>query len=131
MRPEIHIKRAYDAPKRADGFRVLVDRMWPRGVRKEDLHVKLWAKDIAPSTKLRQWFGHDPSRWSEFHKRYLAELKAGAVQTKIAQIVDQAEGAPAITLVYSAKDTEHNQAVVLQEVFERLVSRHSSQRRSD
>jgi uncharacterized protein YeaO (DUF488 family) len=119
--PQIKIKRAYDPPKRDDGYRVLVDRMWPRGLRKEDLKHNVWAKDIAPSTKLRQWFGHDPQRWPEFKKRYTEELRDPAIREHIKEIVEAAKNKPAITLLYGAKDAEHNQAVVLRSVFERLA----------
>lgn len=118
---EVHVKRAYEPARRSDGFRVLVDRVWPRGVRKEDLRVRLWAKDIAPSTQLRQWFGHDPARWTEFKKRYQAELRAPEARERIREIVEAAGTSQNITLVYSAKDEERNQAVVLRGVFERAV----------
>lgn len=123
MKPRVLIKRAYERADRSDGFRVLVDRVWPRGVRKEDLHVKLWAKEIAPSAKLRAWFGHDPERWSQFRERYRAELRDPAIQDEIRKILAEAGTSPAITLVYGAKDTEHNQAVVLKSIFERLLEK--------
>lgn len=122
MADEVRIKRAYDAPARGDGYRVLVDRVWPRGVSKEDLHLKLWAKELAPSTKLRQWFGHDPKRWNEFRERYEWELMDAKCEAQIRDIIDAAKGSPVITLVYSAKDEEHNQAVVLCTKFVRLMS---------
>lgn len=117
------MKRAYDAPAKADGYRVLVDRVWPRGVRKEDLSLNEWAKAIAPSTKLRQWFGHDPERWDEFRRRYERELADPACRAEIDRIIDAAHGRARLTLVYSAKDEEHNQAVVLREVFARRLRR--------
>lgn len=120
MKHEIVIKRAYDPPARSDGLRVLVDRVWPRGVSKEHLHVKMWAKDIAPSTALRTWFGHDPERWSEFRKRNEKELASRETRDAIRGILAAAEDSPTITLVYGAKDTEHNQAVVLRGIFRRL-----------
>jgi uncharacterized protein YeaO (DUF488 family) len=123
MKPDIHIKRVYESPKRGEGFRVLVDRIWPRGIRKDDLHVDMWAKEIAPSTELRQWFGHDPKRWAEFRQRYEAELRDRAIAQRIRHIVDAAHDRPVITLLYSAKDTEHNQAVVLKGVIERTLAR--------
>jgi uncharacterized protein YeaO (DUF488 family) len=116
MPPKIQIKRAYDPPAKSDGYRVLVDRVWPRGVRKDDLKLDEWAKDLAPSTKLRQWFGHDPERWREFRKRYQGELKEPDAKAAIRRVMDAAKGSRTITLVYSAKDEEHNQAVVLSKV---------------
>lgn len=120
MKHEIAIKRAYDPPAKGDGLRVLVDRLWPRGVSKENLHVKMWAKDIAPSAALRKWFGHDPERWSEFRERYEKELATSETRDAIREILAAAKDTPTITLVYGAKDAEHNQAVVLRRVFQRL-----------
>lgn len=125
MAHEIRIKRAYEPQARGDGYRVLVDRVWPRGLRKEDLHVKLWAKELGPSTELRQWFGHDPKRWKQFVERYKTELKDRNCEAQIRNIIADAKDAPAITLVYSAKDEEHNQAVVLRDTFQRLLTRRS------
>ena len=107
---DIRIKRVYDPPDKTDGARVLVDRLWPRGLRKERAALTLWLKEIAPSTELREWFGHDPARWAEFGHRYRAELahNKGAV----AQLADLSKLGP-ITLLYAAHDTEHNHAVVL------------------
>lgn len=118
---EILLKRAYEKPSRGDGYRVLVDRLWPRGVKKDDLRLKLWAKELAPSTELRQWFGHDAQRWPEFQKRYRRELADPHIRQRIKQIVGAAKDAPAITLVYGAKDSEHNEAIVLREKFRRLA----------
>lgn len=115
---EIAMKRAYDPASRDDGFRVLVDRLWPRGLSKKKLRIDLWAREIAPSTKLRQWFGHDPRRWREFCKRYREELRDPTPRAQIRVILDRAGGGK-ITLVYGAKDTEHNQAVVLRALFRR------------
>jgi len=126
MKPAIQIKRVYESAKRGDGFRVLVDRVWPRRISKDELHVNLWAKEIAPSTALRQWFGHDPQLWGEFRRRYEAELRAPAIKDEIQHVFDAAHDRPTITLLYSAKDTEHNQAVVLKGVFERLARRGQS-----
>ncbi|SER81217.1 Uncharacterized conserved protein YeaO, DUF488 family [Nitrosomonas sp. Nm51] len=109
---KIKIKRVYDPPDKHDGRRVLVDRLWPRGLTKEKACVDLWLKDIAPSTELRKWFGHDPDRWEEFKKRYLAELKDNKEQI---QLLKQELSKGAVTLVYGAKDKERNQAVVIQE----------------
>jgi len=116
---EVFLKRAYEEPASTDGFRVLVDRLWPRGKRKADLRLDAWAKDLAPSTELRKWFHHDPKRWSEFCKRYKAELKTPKVKKEIADTVHAARKYSAITLIYAAKDTEHNEAVVLQAIFKR------------
>lgn len=106
----IAIKRIYDEPAADDGYRVLIDRLWPRGVSKEKAAVDLWLKDIAPSPELREWFGHKPELFPEFQKRYLAELaKNPAVHT----LQDLTKQHQIVTLLYAAKDTEHNQAVVL------------------
>ncbi len=119
---EILLKRAYEQPRAKDGFRILVDRLWPRGIKKADLQLDAWAKDIAPSTELRKWFGHDPKHWLEFCKRYKHELENPKVQATITQTIHAAQKRPAITLVYGAKDTEHNEAIVLQGVFKRFAS---------
>lgn len=119
----IALKRAYDPPKRGDGFRVLVDRLWPRGVKKDELVLDLWAKELAPSNELRTWFGHDPQRWTEFQKRYRAELAAQRASAVIDTILEKANAARTITLVFSAKDAERNQAVVLRPYFERAAAR--------
>ena len=109
----IKIKRIYDLPADDDGFRVLVDRLWPRGVKKEDADVDLWAKQIAPSTELRKWFDHDPTKFDEFRSRYTRELEANG--DGLNQIIDAA-GDQAITLLYAARDTACNHAVVLRSV---------------
>ena len=114
------LKRAYEKPRAEDGFRVLVDRLWPRGLKKADLHLDAWAKDIAPSTQLLKWFGHDPKRWVEFCKRYKLELKNPDVKATITKTIRAAEDVPAITLIYGAKDTEHNEAMVLLPIFKRM-----------
>jgi uncharacterized protein YeaO (DUF488 family) len=116
---EVRLKRAYEHPDSADGFRVLVDRLWPRGITKADLRLDAWLKDIAPSTELRKWFHHDPERWPEFCKRYKAELKDPELQKTIADTVQKAKKHSTITLIYAAKDTEHNEAVVLQALFKK------------
>jgi uncharacterized protein YeaO (DUF488 family) len=109
-RMDIQIRRAYDPPGRADGYRVLVDRVWPRGVTKQALELDEWRKEIAPSTRLRQWFGHDPERWQGFQERYFAEL---AKQRDAVRDLVQRARAGRLTLVYGARDPEHNQAVAL------------------
>lgn len=107
--PDIRLKRAFDAPARGDGARVLVDRLWPRGCSKASLALDEWCREIAPSNDLRRWFGHDPARWQEFQRRYRAELRGKG------ELLDDllARAKPRLTLVFSAADEEHNQAVVL------------------
>jgi uncharacterized protein YeaO (DUF488 family) len=116
----IRIKRAYEKPCRQDGFRVLVDRLWPRGLSKDQAAIDLWLKDVAPSAELRQWFRHDPSRWREFQRRYQAELKQRADALKLLRARAR-EGT--VTLVYGARDEEHNNAQVLKRVLERSKAR--------
>jgi uncharacterized protein YeaO (DUF488 family) len=116
----INVKRAYDPPAKSDGSRILVDRIWPRGVTKDDLRVDAWLKDLAPSTALRKWFGHDPKRWDEFRQRYAEELeqRSGA----LAELIARAE-AGHVTLVFGAKDGERNNAVALKQQLERRLGR--------
>lgn len=121
--PTIRLKRAYESFEKSDGMRVLVDRLWPRGVSKERLHVDLWAKDIAPSTVLRQWFGHAVNRWPEFRRRYQQELRRSDARQQIARLLGAAKGGRVITLVYGARDELHNQAVVLRDLMQRRLSR--------
>ncbi len=109
---KIKIKRVYEQPDKEDGTRILVDRLWPRGLTKEKAKADLWLKEIAPSTELRKWFGHDPGKWEEFKKRYLDELKSN--DGPISALKKQMQKG-VVTLVYGAKDEEHNEAVVLQE----------------
>ncbi|MGC5614974.1 DUF488 domain-containing protein [Georgenia sp. Z1491] len=106
----VEIKRVYDDAARSDGYRVLVDRVWPRGVKKEDAELDEWLKDVAPSTDLRKWFGHDPDRYEEFGRRYEAELEGSDALDHLAELVEEHER---VTLLYAAKDTEHNHARVL------------------
>lgn len=106
------IKRVYEKPSKQDGKRILVDRLWPRGLTKEKASVDLWLKEIAPSTVLRKWFGHEPDKWKEFQKRYQGELKNNKEQVSL--LKEQVKKGP-VTLVYGAKDEEHNEAVVLKE----------------
>jgi uncharacterized protein YeaO (DUF488 family) len=109
---KLRLKRAYEPPAPEDGVRILVDRLWPRGLSKEKAAVDHWMKDIAPSAELRKWFGHDPERWPEFRRRYREELRRhGALLDQIGDLAADS----AITLVYSAHDEEHNDAVVLRE----------------
>ena len=114
----IHIKRIYEDASAKDGYRILVDRIWPRGVSKEDAKLEEWNKDLAPSTELRKWFDHDPDKFKEFSKKYKKELEQQEEDLKY--LVDKAKN-QTVTLLYGAKDTEHNQAVVLKEVLEGLV----------
>lgn len=109
----VRLKRAYEPVEAADGTRVLVDRLWPRGVSRSDAALDQWMKDIAPSTELRKWFGHDPARWEEFCRRYREELKQNG--ELLSQLRSLARNSP-VTLVYSAHDEIHNDAVVLREV---------------
>jgi uncharacterized protein YeaO (DUF488 family) len=109
---KIQIRRVYDPRTSKDGGRFLVERLWPRGVRKEALKIDGWLKDVAPSTELRQWFGHDPEKWPEFRRRYLQELSAN--RDALSPLVRAARRGN-VTLLYSAKDTEHNSAIVLKD----------------
>jgi uncharacterized protein YeaO (DUF488 family) len=111
----ILIKRAYEDPSKDDGYRVLVDRVWPRGRSKQKLALDQWARDLAPSAQLRKWFGHIPKRWEVFQQRYRAELDTEEAQEQIRRLLTDANG-QLITLIYGAKDEEHNQAIVLRDV---------------
>jgi len=110
--PAIQIKRIYTAAARSDGTRILIDRLWPRGIKKETAHITEWAKDIAPSTELREWYGHDPDRWPEFKKKYKAELKQNEAATAFIEKYQQEK---LLTLIYATKDEEHTHAIVLKE----------------
>ncbi|MFB3785333.1 MAG: DUF488 domain-containing protein [bacterium] len=113
----IQIKRAYDPPDPGDGFRILVDRIWPRGLKKEEAKIDLWLKDAAPSTELRRWFDHQSERWEGFQEKYLAELKARpAVLEPLRETLRREKN---VTLVFAAKDAEHNNAVVLRDYLAR------------
>ncbi len=109
---DIRIKRVYETPKATDGRRILVDRVWPRGMTKIRLRADAWLKSVAPSTELRNWFKHDPSRWKLFKKRYFFELDQNAEE--VAMLIDTVKKRP-VTLLYSAKDSKFNQAVALKE----------------
>lgn len=113
----IAAQRIYDE-RQERGYRVLVDRIWPRGIRKEEAALDEWCKDLAPSTGLRKWFGHDLAKWEDFRQKYLKELQA---QRKVAQDMLKRAGKGPLVLLYGAKDTQHNQAVVLQDYLERLA----------
>lgn len=114
----VNVKRAYESPGPHDGFRVLVDRLWPRGVKKADACIDDWWKECAPSTELRKWFSHDPAKWVQFKQRYTDELEVN--RGEIARSVNRAGHAP-ITLVYGAKDKEHNHAIVLKEFIDTRI----------
>ena len=107
----IKIKRAYEPSSESDGFRILVDKLWPRGVSKEKANLDLWMKDVAPSDDLRKWFSHDPKKWKDFENRYKTELKNKKELINKIKEIEKDKGK--ITLIYSAKDEEHNNAVVL------------------
>ncbi len=109
----IAIKRAYEAAEKSDGCRILVDRVWPRGLSKEDLHIDLWLKEIAPSTALRKGFNHEPEKWAAFRERYLEELRANVQAAQ--RFNEVVRGHATVTLVYGAKDQGQNQAVVLRD----------------
>jgi uncharacterized protein YeaO (DUF488 family) len=111
--PPVLVRRAYEPPTPQDGRRVLVDRLWPRGLTKAKVAIDAWAKDVAPSTELRRWFGHDPARWEEFTRRYRQELASRP--EALQPLLDAAAEGP-LTLVYAARDEEHNEAVVLREI---------------
>jgi uncharacterized protein YeaO (DUF488 family) len=116
----VQTKRAYERPAASDGFRVLVDRLWPRGVKKEALRLDLWAKELAPSPALRRWFGHEPDRFREFAERYHAELRAGPARALLAELTRRSARGT-VTLVYGARDEHHNGAIVLREAIEEAL----------
>jgi uncharacterized protein YeaO (DUF488 family) len=109
---KINIKRVYEKPAKSDGIRILVDRLWPRGMTKERADIDLWLKNIAPTTELRKWFDHDPDKWKEFQKKYHQELKKNKEQVSL--LNEQMKNG-VVTLVYGARDEEHNEALVLKE----------------
>ncbi len=118
----VRTKRAYEPPATEDGYRVLVDRLWPRGRTKEQLRLDAWLRELAPSDGLRRWFGHDPGRWSEFQPRYHEELAGDRQRELLRDLAERAAGG-AVTLVYGARDDEHNNAVVLRSVIEEMSPR--------
>lgn len=111
----VTLKRVYEPLARGDGYRVLVERLWPRGISKQTAHIDLWLKDIAPSPKLRSWYSHDVNKWAEFQRRYRAELRAN---NALAQLRDLLRARRIVTFVYAARDQEHNSALVLKEFLE-------------
>jgi len=119
----IQTKRVYEKPSRGDGFRVLVDRLWPRGLTKERAAVRLWLKDVAPSTELRKWFAHDAARWKEFQVRYRKELGGKKDALKLLKEKSQAE---TVTLLYGARDKERNEATVLKRILEGRTTKKKS-----
>lgn len=125
---DVRLKRAYEMPAKSDGTRVLIDRLWPRGLTKQEAAIDHWFRDIAPSTELRRWFGHDVSLWPEFQKRYTAELKHHGEQ--LDELLRIARHGP-LTLVFGARDEEHNDAVVLKHVLLERATTHTHGRRGD
>ena len=118
----IHLKRAYDPAEPSDGARFLIERLWPRGVKKTSLPIEAWVKEAGPSTELRKWFSHDPAKWDEFRQRYFEELRANPDAWKP---ILQAARHGTVTLIYSSHDTEHNNAVALQDFLNRHIGKDS------
>jgi uncharacterized protein YeaO (DUF488 family) len=116
----VRLKRAYEPVADDDGRRVLVERLWPRGLRKEQAHFDDWLKDVAPSTALRKWFHHDPDRWVEFEERYARELDSGPARAALDELVREA-ASETVTLIYSSHDQEHNNAIMLKRVIDRRL----------
>lgn len=116
----IKLKRAYESPAQSDGCRILVERLWPRGLARAEAKIDLWAKDVAPSTELRKWFGHDPERWPEFKRRYFHELSQS--QEALAPLLEQVRGGP-VTFVFGAREMRFNNAVALKQYLERRTKR--------
>ena len=114
----VAIKRVYDQPEPGDGTRILVDRLWPRGLSKERAKVDIWLKEVAPGNDLRKWFGHDPAKFAEFRRRYEAELESESGKEALARLLNLASQGP-VTLLYAARDSEHNDAVVLRDLLVR------------
>jgi len=114
----INLKRVYEGASPSDGFRVLVDRLWPRGISKEEAHIDEWLRDIAPSTELRKWFGHDPEKWPEFQRRYRDELKSN--KQSLEKLLADTAGKD-ITLVYASREQKYNNVTVLKEVLKELA----------
>jgi len=113
MPPDVRVRRVYDEPSAADGARVLVDRVWPRGLRKDALHLDDWIKDVAPSTELRTWYGHDPARFGEFRQRYLNELAGSPQRAALGRLRALAAKGQPLTLLTATRDVDHSQAAVL------------------
>jgi uncharacterized protein YeaO (DUF488 family) len=112
------MRRAYEKPDQKDGFRVLVDRVWPRGVRKDDLRLDAWLKEVAPSTQLRKWFGHDPDKWTEFKRRFASELNDRPEARQALEELEKRSRQGRVTLVYGARETRYNNAAALKDYLE-------------
>lgn len=121
----IKIKRVYEHPEKDDGMRILVDRLWPRGLTKKKASVDLWLKDIAPSTELRKWFGHDPDKWKRFRARYQTEIRNNH---DLIKALKQKATEGTITLIYGARDQKHNEALVLKQFLEKNKQRAATTR---
>jgi uncharacterized protein YeaO (DUF488 family) len=121
MTAMIRVKRVYEKPSPKDGLRVLVDRLWPRGLTEERAALQLWLKDVAPSTELRKWFGHDPAKWKQFQVRYRKELRE---KKDTLDLLQEKSAEHTVTLLYGARDEEHNEAVVLKGVLEGHKTKH-------
>lgn len=115
----VQVKRIYEPPEASDGFRILVDRIWPRGMKKETAAIDKWLKDVSPSTDLRKWFNHEPEKWTAFSEAYREELKKSAAIDELMRYIKKHK---TITLLYSAKDEQHNQAVVLQRFIKEIMN---------
>lgn len=115
----INVKRVYDKAEKSDGTRFLIERLWPRGVRKDSISIEAWIKEAGPSTELRKWFSHDPAKWEEFQRRYTAELKS---RSDVWEPILDAARQGTVTLIYSSHDTEHNNAVALQKFLQHHLS---------
>ncbi len=113
----VKIKCAYEQPVKEDGMRILVDRLWPRGLTKEKAAIDIWLKEIGPSTELRKWFGHDPKLWTKFREKYLAELKG---RGDLIDVIKEAAHRGPVTLIYAARDEKHNEALVLKQMLEKF-----------
>lgn len=116
----VQIKRAYEPSSKKDGFRVLIDRLWPRGIKKEKLPLDAWMKELAPSSQLRKEFGHNPDLWSDFQRKYEKELRSPEARERIRHLANKAKKGR-VTLIYSARDEAHNDAVVLKKIINRVV----------
>jgi uncharacterized protein YeaO (DUF488 family) len=112
----VRLKRVYDQPSSADGTRVLVDRLWPRGLSRQDVAADLWLREAAPSAPLRRWFGHDASRWDQFARRYRDELER---QPEVLELLEDLRRRAPVTLIFGARDPDHNNAVVLRQILEK------------
>lgn len=123
MMESIKIKRIYDGLSDDDGFRILIDRLWPRGVKKETAGIDVWMKEVTPSPALRTWFSHDPGKWASFSRQYLAELKAA--QPSVDKLVDYVHRYKTVTLLYGAKDVQHTHALILERYVKSLLKKHT------